>query len=55
MQMTPKFSSPYQKVTRHLKTALVHLTSWFYHEGLALNPEKSEAIILFVLGTHPRN
>ena len=35
-----------------LETALVHLTSWFYHNGLVLNPEKSEAIIL---GTHPRN
>ena len=35
-----------------LETALVHLTSWFYHNGLALNPEKSEAILL---GTHPRN
>ena len=55
--MTPKFSSPYQKnnspdrVSR-LETALVHLTSWFYHNGLASNPEKSEAILL---GTHPRN
>ena len=35
-----------------LETALVHFTSWFYHNGLALNPEKSEAILL---GTHPRN
>ena len=35
-----------------LETALVHLTSWFYHNGLALNPEKSEAILL---GTHPHN
>ena len=38
--------------TSRLETALVHLTSWFYHNGLALNPEKSEAILL---GTHPRN
>ena len=58
MQMTPKFSSPYQKVgnspdrVSRPETALVHLTSWFYHNGLALNPEKSEAILL---GTHPRN
>ena len=35
-----------------LVTALVHLTSWFFHNGLALNPEKSEAILL---GTRPRN
>ena len=35
-----------------LETALIHLTSWFYHNGLALNPEKSEAILL---GTHDRN
>ena len=35
-----------------LETALIHLTSWFYHNGLALNPEKSEAILL---GTHSRN
>jgi hypothetical protein len=35
-----------------LETALIHLTSWFYHNGLALNPEKSEAILL---GTHPCN
>ena len=35
-----------------LETALVQLTSWFYHNGLALNPEKSKAILL---STHPRN
>ena len=35
-----------------LETALVHLTSWFYHNGLVLNPEKSEAILL---GAHPLN
>ena len=35
-----------------LETALVHLTSWFYHNGLALNPEKFEAILL---GTRPCN
>ena len=57
MRMIPKFSSLYRKVTprtglSRLETALVHLTSWFYHNGLALNPEKSEAILL---GTHPRN
>ena len=45
-----KGNSP-DRVNR-LETALVHLTSWFYHNGLALNPEKSEAILL---GTHPRN
>ena len=45
-----KSNSP-DRVSR-LETALVHLTSWFYHNGLALNPEKSEAILL---GTHPRN
>ena len=38
--------------TSRLETALVHLTSWFYLNGLALNPEKSE---IFLLGTHPRN
>ena len=43
-----KSNSP-DRVSR-LETALVHLTSWFYHNGLALNPEKSEAILL---GTHP--
>ena len=45
-----KSNSP-DRVSR-LETALVHLTSWFYHNGLALNPEKSEAILL---GTHHRN
>ena len=45
-----KSNSP-DRVSR-LETALVHLTSWFYHNGLALNPEKSEAILL---GTHPPN
>ena len=45
-----KSNSP-DRVSR-LETALVHLTSWFFHNGLALNPEKSEAILL---GTHPRN
>ena len=35
-----------------LETALVHLTSWVFHNGLPLNPEMSQAIIL---GTHPRN
>ena len=45
-----KSNSPDQ-VSR-FETALVHLTSWFFHNGLALNPEKSEAILL---GTHPRN
>ena len=45
-----KCNSP-DRVSR-LETSLVHITSWFYHNGLALNPEKSEAILL---GTHPRN
>ena len=45
-----KGNSP-DRVSR-LETALVHLTSWFYLNGLALNFEKSEAILL---GTHPRN
>ena len=36
---------------RCLEAALLHLTSWFYHNCLALNPEKSEAILL---GTHAR-
>ena len=31
---------------------LLHLTFWFYYNCLALNPEKSEAILL---GTHARN
>ena len=44
-------SNSSDRVSR-LETALVHLTSWFFHNGLALNPEKSEAILL---GTHPRN
>ena len=44
-------SNSSDRVSR-LETALVHLTSWFIHNGLALNPEKSEAILL---GTHPRN
>ena len=35
-----------------LESALLHLTSWFYFNCLALNPEKSEAILL---GTHARN
>ena len=57
MRMTPKFfislskSNSPDRVSR-LDTALVHLSSWFYHNGLALNPEKSKAILL---GTHPRN
>ena len=37
---------------RCLEAALLHLTSWFYYNCLALNPEKSEAILL---GTHARN
>ena len=45
-----KSNSP-ARVSR-LETALIHLTSWFYHKGLALNPEKSEATHL---GTHSRN
>ena len=45
-----KSNSP-DRVSR-LETALVHLTSWFFHNGLSLNPENSEAILL---GTHPRN
>ena len=46
-----KSNSP-DRVCR-LETALTHLTSWFYHKySLALNPEKSEAILL---GTHSRN
>ena len=45
-----KSNSP-DRVSR-LETALIQLTSWFYHNGLALNPEKSEAILL---GTHSRN
>ena len=45
-----KSNSP-DRVSR-LETALVHLISWFYYNGLALNPEKSEAILL---GTHPHN
>ena len=36
---------------RCLEAALLHLTSWFYYNCLALNPEKSEAILL---GTHAR-
>ena len=44
-------SNTLDRVSR-LETALVQLTSWFYHNGLALNPEKSEAILL---STHPRN
>ena len=36
----------------NLKSALLSLSSWFLHNGLALNPEKSEAILL---GTHARN
>ena len=34
------------------ESALLSLSSWFLHNGLALNPEKSEAILL---GTHARN
>jgi hypothetical protein len=42
-------SNSLDRVSR-LETALVHLTSWFYHNGLALNPEKSEAILLGTSG-----
>ena len=42
-----KGNSP-DRVSR-LETALVHLTSWFYPNGFALNPEA------ILLGTHPRN
>ena len=45
-----KSNSP-DRVSR-LEAALIHLTSWFYHNGLALNPEKSKAILF---GTHSRN
>ena len=41
-----KSNSP-DRVSR-LETALVHLTSWFFHNGLALNPEKSSALILAI-------
>ena len=36
----------------NLESALLSLSSWFLHNGLALNPEKSETILL---GTHARN
>ena len=36
----------------NLESALQSLSSWFLHNGLALNPEKSEAILI---GTHARN
>ena len=56
-RMTLSFSSQFQKPTLStrsacLEAALLHLTSWFYYNCLALNPEKSEAILL---GTHARN
>jgi hypothetical protein len=35
-----------------LEAALLHLTFWCYYNCQALNPEKSEAILL---GTHARN
>ena len=57
MLMTPTFSFPYSKVTPGPSkppwncTHTPHFPG-FYHNGLALNPEKSEAILL---GTHSRN
>ena len=36
----------------NLESALLSLSSWFLHNGLALNPENSEAILL---GTHAQN
>ena len=36
----------------NLESALQSLSSWFLHNGLALNPEKSEAILI---GTQARN
>ena len=45
-------SDPSDPGLTNLESALQSLSSWFLHNGLALNPEKSEAILL---GTHARN
>ena len=45
-------SDPSDPGFTNLESALLSLSSWFLHNGLALNPEKSEAILL---GTHARN
>ena len=45
-------SDPSDPGLTNLESANLSLSSWFLHNGLALNPEKSEAIFL---GTHARN
>ena len=45
-------SDPSDPGLTNLESALLSLSSWFLHNGLALSPEKSEAILL---GTHARN
>ena len=45
-------SDPSDPDLTNLESTLLLLSSWFLHNGLALNPEKSEAILL---GTHARN
>ena len=45
-------SDPSDPSLTNLESALLSLSSWFLHKGLALNPDKSGAILL---GTHARN
>ena len=53
MPTTPNFTWKFHltHLITNLESALLSLSSWFLHNGLALNPEKSEAILL---GTHAR-
>ena len=45
-------SDPSDPGLTNLESALLSLSSWFLHNGLVLNPETSEAILL---GTHAIN
>ena len=45
-------SDPSDPGLTNLESTLLSLSSWILHNGLALNPEKSETILL---GTHARN
>ena len=45
-------SDPSDPGFTNLESALLSLSSWFLHNGLVLNPEKSDDILL---GTHARN